>query len=81
MKSSTRYSVRVEGQGHIRWWVHPHKVGSEPSVLVRDVTMEEYYRGGHVHPSDCKCDALVHDEAFHEALQRDVRTALAQGAT
>lgn len=52
---------RVEGDGHIRWFIE--------DKLVMDVTIDAYYRGGHVHREGCTCDALVHDAAFHERLR------------
>lgn len=55
---------RVEGWSRgmhrIRWFVN--------SQCIADVLSQVYYREGHVHPADCKCDALVHSLRFHEML-------------
>lgn len=59
---------RVEGGGTIRWYVN--------NVLVIEVTTDAYYRGGHVHPEGCECDALVHDAEFQANLARRFRTPL-----
>lgn len=52
---------RVEVDGFIRWYV-----GDE---CVVEVTTQAYYQGGHVHPEDCQCSALVHSFAFKERLR------------
>ena len=52
---------RVEGGDTIRWYVN--------NECVVEVTTDAYYRNGHVHPDDCQCDALVHDESFRAKLR------------
>jgi hypothetical protein len=52
---------RVETGGIISWYVN--------NKLVLEVTGDEYYRGGAIHPDDCQCDALVHDESFQARLR------------
>jgi hypothetical protein len=53
---------RVEGQGSIRWYYG--------DKLLQKVTTAAFYRDGHVHPEDCACDALVHDEKFWVDLKK-----------
>lgn len=59
-----RVEGRAEGDNFssIRWYYG--------DKLLRKVATTEYYRDGHIHPEGCTCDALVHDEAFHEDLRR-----------
>lgn len=43
---------RVEGGGTIRWY--------RDGKLVREVSAQDYYGEGHVHPEGCTCSALIH---------------------
>jgi hypothetical protein len=65
VEARNRVPRRVEGDGHIRWYVD--------NELVVDVTTDEYYRSGHVHPEGCTCDALVHSVAFQQKLNTLVK--------
>lgn len=54
MEAWNRLPRRVEGDGRIRWF--------RDDTLVCEVSTQDYYGDGHVHPEDCACSALIHDE-------------------